>query len=620
MKFKQIVAFGLAAVALLVIPAGMPAAAQEGEGSTVAVAETTANVTDVRTKDEIIYATLQNDGTPGSIYVVNQFEVDTAGVVVDWGEYDSVQNLTNTDPIAQDGDKVSFSAEPGNFYYQGNMTSENLPWNIGIEYFLDGKKTDAETLAGQSGDLEIRLASWQNEKVDPTFYENYMLQITVTLNAGTSSNIDAPDATIADAGGNKTIVYTVFPQKDADFTLHATVSDFEMDGIQISAVPYSMNVEFPDTDEEFGDLEQLPDAVSDLNDGVSDLAEGAHALKEGAAELTSGSGSIQRGLNTLSGNATNLTDASAQINGALSSIAASLNGESIGDIDLSSLAALPQALTQLSEGLGGVSGGLSDLKDGFVPAYAALDSAIQGIPEAGVTQERIEAMKTALASSADPTLENDFLNLVASYTAAQTVKGTYSQVRGAFDAVGSTIDTLIPSIDGMAGSLSDMSTQISGSMDGMDGLDQLDELVSGLSELSGQYASFDSGLTEYMNGVKSLAGNYSAFHYGVASLEGGITTFSDGIDELYEGTTEFSNETADLPDQMQAEIDKMKEEYLPADFDPVSFTSPKNTDTGYVQFVMQTNGIAKEDQTEEKDTQQAQEETFWDRLTALFDN
>jgi uncharacterized phage infection (PIP) family protein YhgE len=229
-------------------------------------------------------------------------------------------------------------------------------------------------------------------------------------------------------------------------------------------------------------------------------------------------------------------------------------------------------------------------------------------------------MKTALASSADPTLENDFLNLVASYTAAQTVKGTYSQVRGAFDAVGSTIDTLIPSIDGMAGSLSDMSTQISGSMDGMDGLDQLDELVSGLSELSGQYASFDSGLTEYMNGVKSLAGNYSAFHYGVASLEGGITTFSDGIDELYEGTTEFSNETADLPDQMQAEIDKMKEEYLPADFDPVSFTSPKNTDTGYVQFVMQTNGIAKEDQTEEKDTQQAQEETFWDRLTALFDN
>lgn len=621
MKLKNIIIVGLITALVLTIPiSAMGASAAEAqEGEETAVGSEATSAVGTKNKDEVIYATLKSDGAAESIYVVNQFRISSAGSIVDYGDYDSVVNLTDTQAITQEGDAISFTADEGNFYYQGNMTSTDLPWNFDIAYYLNGIQTAPEDLAGLDGSLEIKINSARNEKIDSTFYDNYMMQITVTLDAEKCRDIDAPEATIADAGGDKAAVFTVLPGNDADFSLKATVSDFEMTGIDISAVPYAMDMEFPDTEEQFEDLDQLPNAVSDLNDGVADLNSGAQELKDGASELTEGSADIQGGLNELSGNSADLMDASAQINTALSGIAASLSGGSLEDIDLSQIAQLPQALTQLSDGLGSISGGLTELKNGFAPAYAALDSAIQGIPGGTVTQGQIDGLYGKVADDAD--LQGALGQLVASYTAAQTVKGTYANVKGAFDAVGGTIDTLNGSIGGIQTALDEMSAEVGGALQGMEGLEDLGELASGLSELASNYASFHAGLSSYVNGVNTLASNYSAFHAGIVSLEDGVGEFSDGIGELYEGTSEFKDETADIPDQIQEEIDEMKAEYLPTDFDPVSFTSSKNTDTAYVQFVMKTNGIEKTETEEaQEESQGEQDESFWDRLTALFES
>lgn len=617
MKLKRIIAFCLVAAVILAFPLGVMGAPAAAPGNEEAV-ETGAQSARITTKDEVIYATLGNGGDVDSIYAVNQFEVAAAGSFTDYGQYSSVENLTNTQPISQEGDRVSLSADAGNFYYQGNMTVTDLPWDFALEYYLNGQQTAPEDLAGAEGDLEIRITSAKNDTVDPTFYDNYMLQITATMDTAKCSDIDAPDATIADAGGSKTVVFTVLPGKDADFGLRARIKDFTMTGIQIAALPYSMNIEFPDTDGQFDDLQELPDAVSELNDGTAELVSGAQELKDGAHKLTEGSASIQSGLNQLSGNSGQLLDASAQIKDALDAIAASLGGGNLDEIDLSQLSALPSALTQLSDGLTGISGGLTDLKNGFVPAYAALDTAIAGIPAGTVTQDQIDA----IYGQVDPSLQGAVGELVNTYAAAQTVKGTYNSVKGAFTAVGGTIDTLNASISGIAGNLSDMSTQMSGMLQGMEDLSDLGDLVTGLTQLSSNYGDFHSGLTGYMNGVKQLSSNYGAFHTGLASFESGIGEFADGIDRLHEGTSEFNDEAADIPDQIQTEIDNMKDEYLPADFKPVSFTSAKNTDTGYVQFVLKTEGIEKPDTEKEEtgeDTAPAEQETFWDRLSALFE-
>ena len=46
-------------------------------------------------KSEVVYATLAASGAPKAVYVVNRFDVEVPGTVVDHGDYTSVQNLTN---------------------------------------------------------------------------------------------------------------------------------------------------------------------------------------------------------------------------------------------------------------------------------------------------------------------------------------------------------------------------------------------------------------------------------------------------------------------------------------------------------------------------------------------
>jgi len=603
-------------VAMLLVPSvGFNMSA--GQESEPAERQTAGAAAEIKGKDEVVYATLSAAGAVDAIYIVNHFDLDKAGSIKDYGDYSSVVNLTDTGRISQDGDEVSFTAEADNYYYQGNMTSKDLPWDFDITYHIDGRQVEPQEAAGRSGRLEIKISSAKATGINPVFYDNYMLQITVTLDTETCGNIDAPDGTPASAGKDKVITYTVLPGKDADYSLSADVRDFTMAGISVAAMPYSMDIDFPDTDDKLGDLEKLPEAISELNDGVSELEDGIVDMESGADSLTSGSAGIRDGLAQLSGNSVNITNASAQINGALAQISAALSGSPVGSMDLSQIQQLPQGLAQLSEGLSGVSGGLTQLKEGFAPAYAALDSAIQGIPEPTVTEEQIQALYGTVMA-ADPNQQATVDGLVAGYTAAQTVKGTYAQVKAGFDAVGTTIDTLVGSIGQMSEQLDASVQALGGSLQNLDSLGQLNQLIAGISELSANYSAFHSGLVEYTNGVDTLASNYNAFHSGIASFGEGVGELGSGIGELYDGTKTLNDEVSDMPEMIQDEIDGMKDEYMPADFDPVSFASEKNTDTGFVQFVLQFDGIEKPEAPEEPEVDEETNETFWDRLAALF--
>lgn len=613
MKFKHIVTLcmSIAMVAVFSLSIGASAATPvTANAAETAVVQGNASVDE---KDEVVYAKLEADGAVESIYTVNHFAVNRQGSLTDYGDYESVVNLTNTDPLTLNGDTVTFDATADNYYYQGNLNTTDLPWILDFAYKLDGTPVQPEALAGQSGKLTLHITSLPNEQVDPTFYDNYMLQITVTLDSEKCANIDAPSGTAANAGANKVIAYTVLPGTDADFTLTADVRDFTMAGVDIAGMPYSMEMEFPDTEDSLSDLEKLPEAIAELNDGVADLKSGTQDMKNGANQLENGSASIRDGLNQLDGNSASLRDASAQINGALGQIATTLNNSGIDNIDLSQVTQLPDGLNQLADGLEQMAGGLGTLKDGYSQAYGTLGPAINAIPY--VDGQTINNIYVKLGVASDPDLDA----LVDAYGAAQTVKYIYGQSRDAFDAVVPALNDTVAGLGKMSGVLRSTATQIGNSLGQLDGLDQLNELASGLNELSAQYTQFDAGLGAYLDGVHALASNYNTFHSGVATFNNGVGELNNGIGELRDGTGTLNDEVADLPDMIQEEIDKMKEDYLPSDFDPVSFTSAKNTNTEFVQFVMQSEPIEKPAaETTATADEEPQEESFWSRLKSLF--
>ncbi len=559
-------------------------------------------------KEEVVYGVLGSDGSMQSIYVVNSFK---GGMITDYGDYSAVNNMTSSEKLTQSGDMITINTSADRFYYQGTLETKALPWNIAVKYKLDEKELTASQLAGKSGALAITISIAQNKAVNPAFYENYMLQVSLTLDTDKCTDIASPNAMLVNAGKNKVIAHTVMPGKDANIMVSANVRDLTMNGIEITAMPLSMLIEKPDTDRLTEDMTSLADAVKALNDGAKGLSEGTQKANSGAYELTDGSLEIADGFSELSGNNDKLLSGSSQIKGGLTDIVKELDEKS-DDFDLGGLDELPKGLRQLASGSIRITDGMQDLKNGYVPAYSALDSSISNIPDTDIDPSALYA-----AVNGDEELTAELDQLMRYYAAAKTVKGTYAAVQEAFASVASGLDAMSDSIGTIAVTLSEMASEIEQSLRGMDFADQMRQLQDGLSELRDNYRQFHVSLNDYMSGVESLADGYGEVHDGIKSLKSGIGELNTGAEDLSAGTGELNDAVADLPDTIQVEIDELVKQYDKSDFAPVSFVSDKNTNVAAVQFVLETAPIELPKEPQPTDTTPVKL-TFWQKLLKLF--
>lgn len=550
-------------------------------------------------KSEVVYASLSAAGAPEAVYVVNRFDVEKPGTVVDHGDYTKVQNLTNETELARQGDTTTFEVEEGTLYYQGDAASTTLPWDVALVYELDGKKVKAEDLAGASGNLTIHVTTKRNASVDPAFYDSFMMQITFTLPGDVASDVAAEGATLASAGEDTTVAFTVLPGHDGDFTLTAKVQNFKMAGAQFAALPYSSIIEMPDTDQMVSGMTNLSDAVSALADGTASLASGVDELTSGAQSLSSGASAFGQGLNQLSGSSSTLVNASGEIKGALAAIAGGLQNTDLSQLD--QLAQLPAGLNQLADGL-------AQMREGYDTAHGTLGAAIAEIPAASLSDDQIRDLVTLAASSTNPDDAATVDVLLNTYQAAQKVSYLYAQLAPAFDT----------SSDGLAqqeAALRSMAASLDSAVGGGQ-LDQLTQLASGLGELSGQYGQFHDGLAQYASGLSALASNYNQLASGTADLAQGTGQLASGAGELSSGMGQLNASTITLPETMKEQIAEMTADYDFPTFDPVSFVSSDNANVQAVQFVMTTAAIEQPEAPQEEAPEE--ELTIWDRFVALF--
>jgi hypothetical protein len=101
--------------------------------------------------------------------------------------------MTDTNPLTQEEDRIFISAPKGDFYYQGTLKNAALPWCIDVAYTLDGAPVTADALAGADGRVAIRIDTAQNPDADPVYFENYALQVSVTLDAANAPISKLPE-------------------------------------------------------------------------------------------------------------------------------------------------------------------------------------------------------------------------------------------------------------------------------------------------------------------------------------------------------------------------------------------------------------------------------------------
>src|SRR5690625_2645300 len=596
-------------IIVLMIPAGSLRVAQ-------AVGEESNDKADsqegyIASKDEVVYATLRPSGIKKEIYVVNMLDITEAGVVEDYGNYTSIKNLTDLSDMTQTEDKITVDAPEGKFYYQGNMDNTSLPWDFAITYSLDNKEVSAEELIGKDGHIKIEIDVERNKDVDKTFFENYLLQISLPFDADSTKNIKADDAVIASAGKDELVTFTVMPEKEETFTTEANVENFEMGAIEISGVSSTMSIDAPDTDDMTDDIKTLADAISDVNAGVAELKQGVAELNKGTSELRDGSSQFKSGMNELDGSSAELVNGSSEINQALQMLNRSLN--QLDDINLDALQELKKGMSEMSSGFKEAKDGLAMLRENYKKAYEALAEAIDNIPSNNISEEEI--MELYASGANKETVDK----LVKTYEAAQIAKATFNEVKAGFDAVDTTLSTVIDSIDEAAKGVNQVADELTGSLDDMDIGEGIGQLKDGVSSLASNYETFHSGLVEYTNGVGELASAYHELDNGIQDLSSGTNELADGVGELHKGTNELERATSNLPEEMTEEIDKMIDEYDKSEFDPISFVAPdKNEEIFSVQFVLQTESLKVEEPETEDDEQEEEEKGFWEKFLDLF--
>ena len=576
-RAKQMVAV-LAATALVASCLFGGVATGVGANAGGALTAATDQETNAVSKTEVVYAKLAGNGALQNAYVVNTLEPEQAGTLCDFGSYESVQNLTNTSELGTSDQAVFVDIAEGQegepFSYQASLVAAALPWNVSVSYSLDGKTVSADKLAGATGALSTEISITRNPAAqDDAFFENYLVTATVTLASDVARNIQAPDAQMALSGSDTQLTFMVMPGKEKTVNFTADVTNFEMNSIQVAAIPFAIAFDFPDTNALVSQFSQLTNAAKTLDAAAAALASGANDLASGVAGLQGGAADVSQGV---AGIAQGLT---AYQQGVLAQ-AAQLQGAS-------------DAMGSEEEVGEGYEDAMQEYLNAFVQAFTQKYAEIYAKEYATAYAQ---AYQEALMSGMDEQ------SAMASATQKATLAATQTATEAALEAAELAAEEKTGQIEEAVRAIATRASYVASAQ-------ALQGAAAGLGSTADQKS--------LIGGASALAYGSDQFTQGIGAAVSGASEYAQGSQEFSQGMSQFQSETAGLPSAVQAEMDALMADYDKSDFEPRSFVSSKNTNVKLVQFVMSTPEIVVEAADDGAD-QNEEELTPLDRLLALF--
>lgn len=539
------------------------------------------------TKEEVIYVNLDAGGSVKDVYAVNIFG---KGNITDYGDYSAVEMLNTMDKISQNGDIITFSTNADRVYYKGKMKSTEIPWNIYVKYYIDGREYSAKDAAGKSGNLEIRFKVTENENYNGSFYENYALQASFTLDTKKCSDIVAKGATLANVGSEKQISYTMLPGEGIDAVVTANVTDFEMSALSINGVPLSMNIEIDD-EELMNQVTELIDAIKELDEGAGEIKNGAEKLQdaskndlqtgvndlvEGVSKLYSGAAELKEGGEALSGGTDSLKTGAEALNSGVKSLSAGIEALQSGLNELNSKSGsltqgsseMKNALLTIQKELNAVSAqteqidmlvsGSSQIKAGIDELsanVAKLQSNVSfSVYKAAMKENQLDIDELQAANAETiRTLNTQLENLKATRDALQGISGYETEV-AELNANISQLEGIVTLIQGNNAAILGMEaylTQLNAS---------IGELAGGVDALKASYAKLDEGInvlaaevkglmlkmTELKSGIDMLVTEYEKLDKGINEYTGGVAQIVAGYSKIAAGTGELLSGSDDL--------------------------------------------------------------------------
>lgn len=566
---------------------------------------------DATEKEEVVYINLNEDGSMQQCYVVNIMYPED-NIIVDYGNYSSIKNLTTQDQLDYSQGKIRGKTSENELYYQGYLDNVEIPWNIDISYYLNGKEISSEDVAGSTGQLKIKMNISENKKCQKEFFNSYALQANVTLDTNLCRHIIADGATIANVGSDKQLTYTILPGKSKNIEISADVTDFRMNSITINGVKLNLGI---DTDSIQSDkldqqIQEIQNAVKELNEGSKSLDNGAFKLNKGATDLQVGMTKIQKGLKELESQNSSLTKGSSEVKTALTTISQSLAGVNMSTNDLTTLS---QSSSAISQGINNLVLGLEAMNDVINTYEQGVGGSISTVQEN--TDNMVNALEQIiqnpqLEEQTKQTYQNIISLLKAGSGSEKVLKGLQAQLSDNGQVMGGakTLQTQYQLFDNEIQKLVQSLESLSLNMTLLKG---------GVNTLLENYSQLDSGINDYTQGVSQIIEGYAQVYNGSLSLVDGTHSLYSGTQSMVKGTNEFHNETIHMDQNVNDSIEDMINNLTGSDSDVDSFVSQNNKEVKSVQFVMKTSEIEKKEDNK-KVSKEVKEKTIWEKILAFF--
>ena len=573
-------------------------------------------------KSETAYINLNSDGSVETVYIVNAFELEGGGSIVDYGNYFEIKNLTDSSVITSDNGRITAHSSNDLFYYQGILNITDLPWDIEIEYYLDGSKVNADELAGCSGAFELRIHVKKGDEKYKSFFERYMMQISLSLNKDLCSNIQSEGAGINVVGKTASISYTHTMNSEASYILTANVHDFEMSAIQFRAASMgNLGLDIDIDGDVLEEFDSLTDGVATLSESADKLAEGSNSFNSGLQSMANKTGDFAANINTLYQSTGKLNDA------------AILFGDGISGIS-GGLGSLPESITTLQQAVSQIAAGseafsaqlitycsaissLAQASLGFSQNISAFNQKASNIPQ---PDDALLAYAQSLMASGDPQQQALAAAFLAQNTALTEIIGGVASLNDSYAGFDAQMQTASSSGDLLVAGYGTLNSSIKQLSDGIDtlalALGSFD--ADGIAKLQASYAQIQSGINGVYNAIATInSAVANELVPGLSTMTSSYKTINDGTEKLAEAITTLDEAIAEIPDMLKDKIDEYLGSYLPSDNAITSFVSDKNTVTS-VLFIMQTEEIVQPTADVAELVTVRQPETFWEKLLNLF--
>jgi putative membrane protein len=585
------------------------------------------------TKEEVIYANLNPDGSLKSNYIVNIFDTKEGNELTDYGEYTDIKNMTIVNELNYKDNKINLTAGADRTYYQGSMEEMNLPWNYNIEYYINDKKYSFDEMAGKSGNLKIKISVSENNLANEFFFENYALQVSLSLDTENFKDIVAKDSTSVNVGSDKQITYTILPSEEKDIEISSKVTDFEIDGITFNGISLNMDFEVGDTDEMVGDISNLEDGISDVDGAISTLNGSMEYLVDGIVSLEDGSLILKDSMESLNEASPEFSKSSSSIQKNISKINSSLK-----DISVST-----ESLDDLVNGSNDIESAIETLYKGSKAYYESFETYNNTLIDNDLDISKIQNSNTEIiefltreitnlnTQLEDAKKENSEVDTTEIEEHIETYKSILTLIK-ANSSIISIDEKYITNWESGAKSsyegLEDLEEGYEVINDAISDLpDDLEEIVTALGTLKKSikaldkgYKSFDDGLTDYFDYYDDIVTGYNKIYSGIVSTLNGSSDLYEGSTELAKGSDELNSKTNGMTDDFEDKINEIEDKVPNSDFLSVSFVSEKNENIKSVQFIMKTDAIEiKEDKTIVSDDSEDKKLNLWQKFLDLFD-